>query len=112
MAANPYSSRLFRAAGFAGGPTVFFTAPAGYVTVVKSLSIVIGTTMLEASAWIEDDEGGKLVWAHASDAVETSPNTWQWWGAWVMLPGETLSPATSLPTIADFYASGYLLAAL
>jgi hypothetical protein len=101
---------MFRAAGFAGGPTVFFTAPAGYVTVVKQISIVIGATLLEASAWVEDDAGGKLAWAHASDAVTTSPFTSIFLGPWTLLAGESLSPATSLPTIADFYASGYLLA--
>lgn len=110
MASVPYSTRLFRAHSIAGSGGVFFTAPSGFVTVVKHISIVIGATAFEASAWVEDDEGSKLAWAHASDSVTTSPFTSLWYGEWVMLVGETLSPVTSLPTIADFYVSGYLLA--
>ena len=90
---------------------MFFTAPINYVTVVKSMSITIGSTVLTASAWIEDDEGGKLLWAHATGTPTSSPFTLTDWGMWVMLPGETLAAATDAPTIADFYASGYLLAA-
>lgn len=110
MALPVYSSRIFRAHSIAGSPGVFFTAPAGFVSVVKHISIVIGATAFEASAWVEDDEGSKLVWAHASDDITTAPTTWLWYGEWVMLPGETLAPVTNLPTIADFYASGFLLA--
>jgi len=90
---------------------VFFAAPPGFVTVVKAISIVIGTTVLEASAWVEDDEGGKLAWAHAANTPTTSPFTSVFFGEWVLQPTETLSPATSLPTIADFHVAGFLLTA-
>lgn len=100
---------MFRAPSFAGAPVVFFTAPAGFVTVVKQISIVIGATVLEASAWVQDDEGGRLVWAHAADTPLTSPQSWQFEGPWTLLPGETLAPATDGITVADFYASGFLL---
>lgn len=109
MARQIYSQRLFRAHSIAGDPGVFFTAPDGFVTVVKQISIVIGATAFVASAWVEDDEGGKLVWAHASDDITTAPTTWLWYGEWVLLPTETLTPVTDLPTIADFYCSGFLL---
>lgn len=111
MASPVYSTRLFRQHSVAGAPGVAFAAPAGFVTVVKQISIVIGATALVASAWVEDDEGGKLAWAHASDDFTTAPFTSIFYGEWVLLVGETLSPVTDLPTIADFYVSGFLLAA-
>ncbi len=111
MARPVYSTRLFRAAAFAGPPVVFLTAPVGFVTVVKAISISVGTTAGTAHAWVEDDEGGKLAQLHESTAGLTDPLTLVFFGEWVFEPGETLSPATSVPTIADFHVAGYLLVA-
>jgi len=104
-----YSTRLFRAASFAGGPTVFFAAPAGFVTVVKCIHIVTGSTLAVAHAWVEDDEGGKLAMLFGTGTPNADPISHLEYGEWVLEAGETLSPATTAPTIADFYVSGYLL---
>ena len=103
-----YSTRFFRIAGGAGGPTVAFACPLGKVAVVKCMGITIGSTVAEASAWIEADDGSKLMWAHASDTPATAPFTLVEFGEWVLIGTETLAYATSAPTIADFWCSGYL----
>lgn len=105
-----YSARLARAASFAGGPEVFFSAPAGFVTVVKCMSIVTGSAAVSQSAWIEDDESGKILWHFASGDLGVDPKTTIAFGEWVFLETETISFATDTETTADFFVSGYLLA--
>lgn len=104
-----YSARIFRAIAFAGGPEVFFTAPEGFVTVVKDITITTGSAAVSQSAWVEDDEGGKLAWHYVSGTLTTDPLTTKFYGEWVMLAGETLAAATGTETTADFYVSGFLL---
>lgn len=106
-----YSTRFFRIPAFAGGPTVAFAAPAGFVTIVRTIGIVTGSAATSQSAWVEADDGSKLVWHFTSGSLTTDPLTTIFDGRWVMLPGETLATATDTLTTADFWCSGYLLAA-
>jgi hypothetical protein len=106
--ANVFSTRLFRAAGYAGAPTVQFACPAGFVAVVKSISIAHGFEITAGQAWVQDDEGGKLVSIQTS--AGSANQVFTWFGEWVYLEGETLSPATdSGVTVCDFHVAGYLL---
>lgn len=107
--ASVYSARFVRAASFSGPPVVFFTVPAGFVAVVREISIVVGTNVSVVEAWIEDDEGGRLAVLAQDGTPPFSPTGLQLEGRWTYLTGETLAPATNGIT-ADFHAAGYLLA--
>lgn len=87
---------------------VFFSCPVGFVAVVKTISITVGANVADVHAWIEDDEGGKLASMFQSNTLGNPPFTYLAFGDWVLMTGETLSPATNGIT-ADFWVSGYLL---
>jgi hypothetical protein len=107
--ADVYSIRLFRQPAFSGGPTVVFTAPAGFVTVVNTITVVHGDiTVSGLDAWVQSDDLTKLVRATVSitDAVGDLGGTDVFEGRWVMYEGETLACQTAAGTV-DYYCSGY-----
>lgn len=106
-----YSTRFIRATSFAGGYVSFFTAPVGFVSVVKCISITMGATVASEEASVQDNAGTKLFTAHATGTPTTEPQTFLWNGMHVMLVGEELGCSTALGTIADIVVSGYLLSA-
>lgn len=103
-----YSARLFRAPSFSGPAVVFFAVPAGFVAVVKTIAIVVGTNVSDVQAWVEDDEAGKLAVLEQSGTPPFPPTQNVTFGTWTFNAGETLAPATNGIT-ADFHVSGYLL---
>jgi hypothetical protein len=106
--ANVFSTRLFRARGYSGAPSVQFAVPAGFVAVVKAISIVHGVQATTGEAWVEDDEAGQLV--AVTTPAGSHREVFTWFGEWVFLPAETLSPATdSVATACDFHVAGFLL---
>ena len=108
MPAVVRTTRLFRANGYSGAPTVQFAVPPLKVAVVTAITIVHGVQATSSEFWVEDDEGGRI--AAATDAAGSSLKTFQWTSRWVFLPSETLSPATdSGATTCDFHVAGYLL---
>jgi hypothetical protein len=111
MPAPVYSTRFIHAQGFAGGFVSFFSAPSGFVTVVKCISITMGATVASEEASVQDGTGLKLFTAHATGTPTTEPQTFLWNGMYVMLVGESLGCSTALGTIADIVVSGYLLSA-
>lgn len=90
-----------------------FTAPTGYVCVLKNLSIVWGDiTASGLDAWFQTGDLTKLArytWAVSGGDITNYGGTAQWWGAWVLEPGETLAIQTASGTC-DFTAAGYQLA--
>jgi hypothetical protein len=107
--ARVYSERLFRIAGAAGGPTVVFGPVAvGEIWVVRTVSCTVGSNLTAADAWVSADDGGRY-WMFHFPGNPSGPGTQVWNGRWVMNALETLSVNTSLPVVADFYASGYRL---
>ena len=87
---------------------MFFTAPSGFVTVVRTIAIVVGVNVVDVEAWIEDDEGGRLAVLSQTGTPPFGPTNLLADGRWTFDAGETLAPATNGIT-ADFHVSGYLL---
>lgn len=103
-----YSDRLFRAPSFSGPAVPFVTVPSGFVAVVKGISIVVGSNVVDVEAWVEDDEGGRLTVLSQTGTPPFPPLALVQLSTWTFLAGETLAPATNGVT-ADFHVSGYLL---
>jgi hypothetical protein len=109
--ADVYSIRLFREPAFTGGPTVVFTAPEGYVTVVNTIGIVWGSIIVSGlDAWVQDDIGTKLVRVTPTlvEAASDVGGCQIFEGRWVLEAGDTLSCQTAEGTV-DVFASGYAL---
>lgn len=107
-----YSRRLFSAPSSTGGPTTVFTAPAGFTTVVKCITIVWGDVAVSGlDAWVQLLDGTKLVRRTltfpGSDPAYIGGSL-LWYGHMAMDADDTLSVQTASGT-ADFAASGYAL---
>lgn len=106
-----YSVRLFREPAFSGGPTLVFTAPDGFVTVVNTIGIVWGSIIVSGlDCWVQDDIGTKLVRVTPTlvDAATDVGGCEVFTGRWVLEAGEALYCQTAEGTV-DFFASGYAL---
>jgi hypothetical protein len=111
--ADVFSRRLISAPATTGGPHLAYTVPAGFVAVVKNISIAWGdVTISGLDAWVVDGALAKLV--RRAIAAVTQPyeveggcDSFQGW--WVYNAGETLSVQTASGTC-DILASGYELA--
>ena len=108
-----YSDVFVDAPAVSGGPFVAYTAPAGFLTVVKNLSITWGDVVLsDLDAWWVISSGTKLARMQINGGgpfQNTGGGTQQLWGMWALPPGTVLSVQTASGT-ADFHASGYRLA--
>lgn len=107
-----YSTRFIQAPAFSGGPTLVYTVPAGYVAVLKAISIVWGdVTISGLDAWVQDDGLTKLVRRTISSGVqdyELLGGCDVFYGSWAYTSGEALYVQTASGTC-DFLGSGYLL---
>jgi hypothetical protein len=103
-----YSRRLFTAPSFSGGPTVLYTPPAGFVAVIKTISMVWGDiSVSELDAWLQYDDLTKLV-RHSEDAVGDIDTCIVFDGSWVVEPGQTIAAQAASGTL-DIHGSGYEL---
>lgn len=107
-----YSTKFVEAASFSGGPSVRYTVPAGFVAVVKCMSVAWGDiTASGLDAWFQSDTLAKLArftWAFGFSTPYNLGGQQQWWGSWVLTAGQTLAVQTAAGTC-DMWASGYLL---
>lgn len=112
MARPVYSTRFASAPAVTGGPFVAYTVPAGYLAVVKDMSIVWGDVIASGvDAWFQTDDLTKLwryTWAFTLGTPTNFGGTAAWWGMKVLTAGEELQVQTAAGTV-DFAASGYLL---
>ena len=87
--------------------------PAGFVWVVRNISIVWGdVTVSGLDAWVQDDSGAKLFRRTISVAIQDyldSGGADSIEGRWTYVAGESLQVQTTSGTC-DFLVSGYSLA--
>lgn len=108
-----YSKQLLTAAGFTGGPTLYYTTPTGFVTVVRTISVVWGNVLGSGlDFWVQRDDFTKLVRQTINITLSPQPN---WYGGcqvydgrWVLDTNETLSLQTAAGAV-DCFVSGYEL---
>ena len=102
-----YSRVLARATSFSGGPTIVYSVPAGFIAVVRTMSIVTGSNFGAQDAYIARHAAEKIMWIALTgvSAIATAVEN----GRWVFLPGDQLVFATNGGLTADFYVSGYEL---
>jgi len=111
--AGPVSShRFFDLPGVFGGTYDAYLVPAGYVAVVKNITIVYGdVTASGLDAGVLFPSGAyavRTVWyASITSPMPNYGGTAAWWGSWVFNAGEWMRVHV-LNTV-DFHASGYLL---
>jgi hypothetical protein len=112
MAFPVYSRRLFSVPSFSGGPFTAFTAPAGFTTVVKTITIVWGdVTLSDLDAWVQLLDLTKLtrITIHGGSSVpEVIGGALLWNGSMAMDEADELQIQTADGTC-DFAASGYAL---
>jgi hypothetical protein len=105
-----YSERFCDAPNITGGPFSAYTVPAGFVVVVKCLTIAWGDVTLSGlDAWFETSAGTKL--RRITFAAGLTPvigGSDVAYGNFVLPAGDQLYYQASAGT-ADFHASGYLL---
>lgn len=110
--ATVFSAQLFAAPGVSGGPFVQYTAPPGYLTVVRCISIVWGDiTVSGLDAWVQSGNLTKLcrkTWALTFSDVTEYGGVLINNGRWAIEAGDTLSVQTAAGTC-DIFASGYEL---
>jgi hypothetical protein len=105
--ANVYSRLIARAVSFSGGPSIVYTTPAGFVTVIRCMSIVLGANVGAQDAFVALHAGPKLMWVYVQGISNISTTVQQGW--WVMDPGDQLVFGTDGGLTADFYVSGHEL---
>ena len=107
-----YSTKFVEAAGFSGGPSVRYTVPAGFLAIVKCMSIVWGSVLLSGlDVWFESDTLAKLVRHTISIPGQTTDDAGGcavYWGSWALTAGQTLAIQAVAGTC-DMWATGYLL---
>lgn len=98
-------------ASVSGGPTTVYTVPAGEIAVVTAISVVWGdVTISGLDAWLQSGTLAKLVRVTKAAGIsdDTIGGTAQWYGRWVLDPGDTLAVQTVAGTC-DLFAAGYTL---
>jgi hypothetical protein len=107
-----FSTKFVEAAAFSGAVSYRYTVPAGYIAVVKSMSITWGNASLFGiDAWIQTDSLAKL-FRRTIDPLGSDPQvaggTAIAFGSWVLEAGQQLGVETGVGTV-DLWAGGYLL---
>jgi hypothetical protein len=110
--AQVYSVRLFTAPSVSGGPTTVYVAPAGFRTIVRTLTIVWGNvTLSDLDAWVQLGDLTKIV-RKAFTGGGSNPDVIGghvlWVGHMALNPGDELQVQTADGTV-DFAGSGYQL---
>lgn len=108
-----YSRQFFEAPSFSGAATTFYVVPAGYLAVVRCITIVHGDVLGSGlDAWVQTDSLTKLVRSTINIGLSPQPN---WYGGtdlyagwWAVNAGEELQCQTAAGTV-DIYCSGHLL---
>jgi len=101
--ATIYSTRFAIGAVTAAVANVY-TVPAGFVAVVRCLSLVVNVT--GATANVRTTAGAGQIFAFTS----TVPGQWAGWdGRQVVNAGETITVTASTGSTCDYFISGYLL---
>jgi hypothetical protein len=106
-----YSALFFRAPAASGGPTLAYTVPAGFLAVVRTMSVVWGdVTISGLDAWVQTEDLAKLCRVTLATGLSgtTIGGCSIFNGHWAVEPAETLSVQTASGTC-DFTCSGYLL---
>jgi hypothetical protein len=111
--ATVYSTKLFSAPAFSGAAVVQYTVPAGFRTVVNTLTMTWGdVTLTDLDCWIQTADLTKLT-RRAIGGLSSDPQvlgaSLTTYARWTLAPGDTLACQTSAGTV-DFYASGFELA--
>lgn len=107
-----FSTKLFEAPAFSGGPVTQYICPMTFRTVVRTISIVFGNVTISGmDAWVQTQSLTKLCRAVYFTTLSNPTNnggTMVFNGRWVLDPGDELQTQTVAGTV-DFYASGYQL---
>lgn len=111
--ASPVYSKLFISAPSFSGPAVTqYTVPAGYLAVVKFISVVWGDiTASGLDAWIQTSDLCKLMrftWAFGFSTPYNLGGVFSQYGTTPVEAGDTLATQTAAGTC-DFKCGGYLL---
>ena len=110
--AGVYSTRLIDAPSFTGGAEPVLVVAPDKLCVIKCITIVYGDIVASGlDAWLQFPSLTKLVrytWGVGFGGNPNIGGVQQWWGMWVVDPGETVEAQTATGTC-DFHASGYLL---
>lgn len=102
------TEQLVAQASFTGGPTTFFTAPAGYLTVVTDIRMSYGVNLLAGSGDVRHQPSGAVI-ASFSDDNTDGLNTVQYTGRVALNPGDELQLETGGGYEVDFFITGYSL---
>jgi len=106
--AEVYSKQLVNHAGFSGVATAAYTVPAGFVAVIRQMTIAVGANITPGAGNFRGPTLGVLF--TFGPAIPTSGlQDAQRSGRWVLNEGESLYIETDGGWIADFFASGYEL---
>jgi hypothetical protein len=96
------------------GPITGYVVPAGFVAVVKCISIVWGdVTASGLDAWVQAEDLTKFsryTWAATLSLISNFGGVQVSWGSWVMNETEELQAQCNAGAC-DIQASGFLLAA-
>lgn len=107
MAGTVYSTR-FVASLLTATNDVYYTVPAGYVAVVRTMTLAgVAPAAGAGTAQVELGGSNSRVWMHAVQNSEIVSEVWN--GRLVLPPGETIRASISGTTVPYLTVSGYLL---
>jgi len=109
--ATVYSRKFAEAPAFTGGPTLLYTVPAGFLAVVRTISIVWGDVVVSGlDAWVQTGALTKLCRQTYAAAISSTTigGAAVFDGRWVLNAGDTLSAQTAAGTC-DIFVAGYEL---
>lgn len=107
MAGTVIRTRVLGAlSGVSGGPTTFYTVPAGTFTAVKCIAITVGANVITAfDGWVQDTNLVKL--ARYSQVIGTDNATTQlYYGTWGLEAGTGLQAQAGGGAF-DLYVTGF-----
>ena len=107
-----YSEQFIAYGGFSGVGLYAWTTPAGFVAVVKSMTITVGSNATPGNGFIRHQPSNAVIHSssvHITDLPTVDYQAYSQFGTWCLQPGESLEICTTGGWIADFFASGYLL---
>ena len=108
MARPVYSTQLAAAQSISSGPTLIYTAPAGYTTDVRMMSAVAGLNPFDVWWAVSLGSSGPRIAgaSHGTGTGEYTNDLLQ--GRWILNPGDELFMSTDGSTW-DMFLGGYLL---
>lgn len=108
----PYSTRFIGVSGLTS--SVDFVVPAGFVAVVKEITVFAGNYYPGNRCYVHQLPDGWEFFGQDSSSVPGDSTYGQWSGAVVLEAGETIEAVGGLPGFIawDVYVGGYLLTAL